>query len=564
MEHARHEQSNLYSEPVTPRNLSSFDLTYALAVLKRWALIILTGAVTSAATAFVVSQVVPKEYEATVQLFIAPAANPTVGFQDVVLGASVARSYVQLVKSEVVLSPAMAQFGWTDLKGFTDQTRASQVLDTSIITVSFRDHDPKAAADIANAIANSFIKQTRSLQSELQGGTVAQLQTQIDGVSADIKSLDEQISALRASLAASPRPGQSPAARAEDQALLQQLDSNRLTKQQTLAQLLKTRDDISLAGARAASTVSLWQDAIEPREPVSPRVLLNTLLGLFAGTVLTLTIVFFASYFDERVLDFEQVEPRLGLVPLAQVHLGALPTSLKGKLFVRDSRNSSEAESFRALRTNIQYVDVDRSARSILVTSALPGEGKSVVSANLALAFAQSGVNTILVDCDLRRPSQHRLCGVSAAAGVTTLLTEPSLGSLTRFQVAPNLWIIPSGPLPPNPAELLGSARMASVLAKLPTMIDNAVVIIDTSPVLAAADAVTLAARVDGVLFVVDSGRTRATSARRALQSLRLVRARLLGAVLNKVTSEQAGYYYYYYGYGNRPATASSESTTRR
>lgn len=481
--------------------------------------------------AFSVSKIMAPEYRAGAQLYLAPAANPTASVQDAVAGQNLARSYVQLANASVVLRAAMDRVGWNDLKTFRDRASITQIRETSIINVSFQHGDPQYAADAANAIAEAFIEQSRTLQSSLQGTAVQQLDEQIKSLQEDIRGLDAQIAGLPA--------GQ------QSQQL--QLDGQRQTKQQTLAQLLKTRDDMRLASARAENTVSLWEPALAPTEPDSPRTALNTLLGVLIAGLLVVLAISLLSYIEDRVTDFEAMHEKLGITPLAEILASAEMDTFSNKLFVRDAPMSFEAEAFRGLRTSILFASVDRRPRTLLVTSALPYEGKSVVSANLALAFAQSGSPTVLIDADLRRPSQHRLFGVDASVGLTTLLTvSDPLAYLERFEAAPNLAVVPAGLVPPDPAEFLGSARMSALLEMLAARAPDATVIIDTSPTLAVADAIALATKVDGCLIVVDSAHTRTSSALRAVESLRRVRARIIGGALNKVRTAPTGYY----GYG--------------
>lgn len=510
---------------------------------KRWGVVVIAAAALAGGGAFAVSQAVHPEYEATAQLFLTPASSTTAIFQDVVLGQNLARSYVQLVEAEVVLRPAMETVSWSDLRTFRERTTATQVRDTSIITVSFKDGDAGRAAAAANAIARSFIDQSRSLQSTLQDTTATQLDEQAASLRTEMAALDSQIAGLRSQLAV---PGGNATTRAEQQTQLVQLEVSRLAKQQSVAQLVKTADDIRLAGARGQSAVNLWQPAVAPTEPVSPRVGLNTLVGAFAGALLAILGIAVIRYLDDRMRDIESVRAQLGVPGIAEVARAPRSPALAGKLFVRDEPASVAAEEFRSLRTNISFANVDRRPQSILITSALPLEGKSVVSANLALAFAQAGVPTILVDADLRRPTQHQLFKVGTSIGLTSLLagTVP-VTSIQQFRVGPQLIVIPSGPLPPNPAELLSSNRMTALVRELTSATEGGVVVIDTSPMLAVTDAAALASKVDGCLLVVDSSRTHARSARRALESLRRVRATVLGVVLNKVDEGQASYHYY-------------------
>ncbi len=537
-----------------------------LHALRRWAALVAVAALLAGLTAFIVSALIAPEYEATAELYLAPASNPTAALQDITLGQTLATSYVELAKSEVVLRPAVDQVGWSgDLKSFRDKLNVSQVRNTSIIAVTFRSRDAKLAARTSNAIADSFIQQTRALQTSLQGTTASELDQQIRAIQDDIASLDAQIAALRADLAASPKPGVSPSPRSDVQAQINALDTTRLSKQQTLAQLLQTRDNMRLAQARAETTVSLWQPATPPDQAVSPRPLLNTASGALAGALVALLGVALITYLDDRLTDIEDVPKRLGAVPLGQVRLHEHPETTAGKLFLRDAPQSPEAEAIRSIRTNVFFTSVDRRPRSLLVTSALPGEGKSVLSANLALAFAEAGTPVVLVDADLRRPSQHRLFRISASTGLTNLLTDPTAPlDLQRFRVSPQLVVIPSGPLPPNPAELLASGRMTALLQQLATLADNGIIVIDSSPVLAVADPVALATKVDGAVVVVDSSKTRVASTRRALAALERVHAHVLGVVLNKLTEQEASYYRYDGYYGARTPTRPEASKPRQ
>ena len=544
----------------------AFDRDRVLYALRRWASLVVAATVLAGATALVVSLLIPSEYEATAQMYLAPASNPTAVLQDITLGQTLATSYVELAKSEVILRPVMDQVGWRgDVKSFRDKLDVSQLRNTSIITVSFRGADPKLVAQTTNAIADTFIRQTKELQTSLQGNTANELDQQITAIQSDISSLDTQIAALRADLSATPRPGASATPKADAQSQMISLDASRQSKQQTLAQLLQTRDNMRLAQARAETTVSLWQSASLPEQPVSPRPALNTLVGALAGALVAVLGVAFITYLDDRLTDIEDVPRRLGAIPLGQVRLHDHPETIVGKLFLREDPQSPEAEAIRSIRTNVLFASVDRRPRSLVVTSALPGEGKSVLSANLALAFAESGTPVVLVDADLRRPSQHRLFRMSAGSGLTNMLTEPSgTLDLQRFRVTPYLVVIPSGPLPPNPAELLASGRFASLLQQLTALPQTGIVIVDSSPVLAVADAVALATRVDGAIVIVDSSKTRVASTRRTLAALERVHAHVLGVVLNKLAESESGFYQYDGYYGARPAVRPDSKQPRQ
>lgn len=207
---------------------------------------------------------------------------------------------------------------------------------------------------------------------------------------------------------------------------------------------------------------------------------------------------------------------------------------------------SPASEAFKVLRTNLQFSGVDRDLRSVLITSAGPGEGKSVVASNLAVAFAQSGKRTVLVDIDLRRPTVHQRFGVSNREGVTTGIINGLAEAILSESRIPNLWILPSGPIPPNPAELLGSHSMKRLVTQLTQWAD--MVIFDAPPVIAVTDSCVVAPLVDGVLLVVKLGVADKNMTLRAKQLLSNVKANIIGSVANGVDNN-SGYGYYYYHY---------------
>ena len=215
------------------------------------------------------------------------------------------------------------------------------------------------------------------------------------------------------------------------------------------------------------------------------------------------------------------------------------------KLVTLTEPSSPASEAYRALRTNIHFSSLDNPLKSLLVTSTDPGEGKSTTLANLAVTMAQAGNRVLVIDCDLRRPSQHRVFGLKNTAGLTTMMVETQAMERPPVQetAVPNLSVLSSGPLPPNPSELLGSRRMADVLAQLKAEAD--ILLLDAPPVTAVADAAILASKVDGVLLVVHANKTKRDLARRAKGILQKANANLLGVVLNNVKLDASMYRYY-------------------
>lgn len=208
---------------------------------------------------------------------------------------------------------------------------------------------------------------------------------------------------------------------------------------------------------------------------------------------------------------------------------------------------AAASEAFRVLRTNLQFLGLDKPLKSILVTSGTPGEGKSTVTANLAVAFAQTGAEVCLVDADLRRPMVAKMFGLDNYTGLTSaLIGQGGVEKAVRKTEIPGLSVITSGPIPPNPAELLGSGRMGRLLEELENRFE--MVLIDSPPVLAVTDAAVLAPKVGGVLMVARAGQVARQQAAHAKDALEAVKARVLGVVLDGVEPQgRQGYYYYYY-----------------
>lgn len=220
------------------------------------------------------------------------------------------------------------------------------------------------------------------------------------------------------------------------------------------------------------------------------------------------------------------------------------------ELIVHDNPKAVSSEAFRTLRTNLQFTSPDRKLRSVLVTSSGPDEGKSTVIANLAIAWVQSGSRVVLVDCDLRKPVQHRIFNVPNLPGLTGYLTEnvPLEEVIVPTRIIDGLDLVPSGPVPPNPAELLQSKRMGSLLEQLQADYDY--VLFDAAPVIAVTDAAVLAGQVDGTVLVVRHGHVPNDIALQAKTFLDNAQARLLGVILNRVPLHQSKNHYYYYRYG--------------
>jgi len=224
------------------------------------------------------------------------------------------------------------------------------------------------------------------------------------------------------------------------------------------------------------------------------------------------------------------------------------------RLVVQDDPKSVGSEAFRTLRTNLQYTSPDSQLHTVLFTSAVPGEGKSVVSSNLAVSLAQVGKNIILIDCDLRKPVVHKIFGLNNITGLTNILTGQVDYKEAIQKTAPGVSVITSGPIPPNPAELLQSKNMRNLLTQLNDEFDQ--VVLDVAPVLPVADALILAPYSDGVVLVVGVNQVSKDFVLRAKDLLENTNSSILGVVLNRVKYSKTGeqYYYNYYSQGHDDA----------
>jgi succinoglycan biosynthesis transport protein ExoP len=294
--------------------------------------------------------------------------------------------------------------------------------------------------------------------------------------------------------------------------------------------------------------------APDPDKPIKPNKKMNLLITGFLSFCSGIGLAFLLEYLNQTICDADDVGRYLGLPVLGNIprfeRNDARPQNSGARLtlIAYEQAKSPVAEAYRTLRTNLQFSRADGPLQTLMYTSAGPGEGKSTIAANSAVVLAQTGKRVILVDCDLRKPGQHKIFNLSNR-GVTDILIEdlPVSAFLQDTEIAA-LKVLTSGAIPPNPSELLGSARMDGLLNALKSSADY--LIIDAPPVVAVTDACVLAAKMDGVVLVVKTGTVRPEMGRHAKELLLKANARILGAVLNWVELEKENAYYYYY-YGN-------------
>jgi receptor protein-tyrosine kinase len=317
-------------------------------------------------------------------------------------------------------------------------------------------------------------------------------------------------------------------------------------------------------GARPEARVVVEQRATVPEYPVVPSKKRNFSVGILMGILLGLGLAVLKDLLDNTVKSQETLETITGVGAVGYI---PFDKQLQGNSAISfDSDNSSAAEAFRKLRTNLQFLNVDNPPRVIVITSATPSEGKTTSSINVALALAEADNNVVLVDGDLRRPRLAKYLDVLGSVGVSTVLSGAApLDEVLQQTKFPRLTVLAAGPTPPNPSELLGSLTAEKMVSDLRAKFDY--VIIDSAPVLAVTDGAILAAKSDGALFVVRAGKTRRDQLAHAIGMLNDVGATLLGAILTMMPTRGSGAYsynYYYYGgtYGDSASGQSRESET--
>jgi len=320
--------------------------------------------------------------------------------------------------------------------------------------------------------------------------------------------------------------------------LSREAESNR----QVYEALLQRTKETGISGELRTSNIRVVDPAEVPGAPFLPRRQRDLMMAAFSGLLLAIGLVFAFEYLDNRIKSPQELRAQLGLP-----FLGMLPAiDANGPALLHQGVPPSFAEAVRAVRTNVLFSSADEGVRSIVVTSAGPGEGKSLFSSNLSVSLAQAGQRVLHIDADMRRPRVHEIFEISQEPGLSNLLVgdcKPS-EAVRKTEVA-NLAVLPAGMIPPNPAELLGSKRCEEYFATLSEHFDW--VIVDSPPVLAVADASILANAATGVIFVVGADHTSRQTAKAAIEQLEAVQAHVIGAVLNRADVERNPYYYSQY-----------------
>jgi capsular exopolysaccharide synthesis family protein len=492
---------------------------YLEVIRRRWIVIVLIVVVTSA-SAYVVSLRMTPIYQADTQINVTPftSASSQSNILNMLTDPTAAlQTDVTLIQSDAVLGPAAKAVGLASPAPLASAISAKVLAGTQIIEVSAVSPVPAHARNWANAVSAAFINFQRD-----------QAIAQVTAASQDIA---QRLASLKSQMAAA---GSSQASATVMSGLSSQIDT-----------LQGELDSLPGAPSIVAGGGVVVAQASLPTIPVSPKKSRNVLLGAMVGLLLAVGLVLLIEALDDRLRSAEEVEARAGVPTLGSVpYTKELSKPSRSAAIVHEP-TSAVAEAYRTLRTNLRFLSVERPLRTLLVTSSVKGEGKSTTSANLAAAFAVSGVRTVLVSADLRHPSVHRFFGLENSAGVVdAILPDVPLDALLQTNELPDLWLLAAGRIPPNPTEILASSRFAEVLQTLSSAAE--LVIVDSPPLLGVADASALASRVDGVLLVVNPGEVNRRTLEHATKQLNKAGGRLLGTVTNAVGPGMS----YGYGYG--------------
>jgi len=347
------------------------------------------------------------------------------------------------------------------------------------------------------------------------------------------------------------------------------LERARSINDELYAALMKAKNEAQIEAASQIGNIDVVDAAYLPLDPVRPNKLQNLIVGVMVSLILGIALAFLLEHLDHTVKSEEEVKkllglPILGLIPRQEGNGNGHRTKGTGKnhilLLTRDEPNSPMAESFKLLRSNLHFLNLDQPLRTIVVTSAIPGDGKTTIAANLSIAFASQAEKILLVDADFRVPAVHRIFGLPDSPGIIDALLAGSdfRNFLRKIEGVENLDILTTGSILPNSSELLGSSRMKSLIATLRGAGYDRI-IFDVAPLLAATEAVDLAAGQDGTLLVVRLGEVDRRLLVRIRELLDHAGIRLLGSVLNRVDlkDRRYGYGYYYY---NSSRTRSGKS----
>jgi len=535
-------------------------------LLRKWLWLIILTTIVAAIAAYAFSIRQTPVYQASSRLLVSQSVTNSASLQyaDILAAERLSSTYAQMLTARPVIEAALEKAGYVSLDPRKIDISVQPVRDTQLIDLKVEHPDPQIAANIANALPQVFIAFNSAQQTARYQESKLSLQQQLEQLNQEVRNTEASIEEVA---------GEGADSEGRRTLLEDRLAQYRSSFSNVLAQL----ESIRLAEANATDTIVVVEPAEPPEFPIRPRVLMNTLLAAIVGGMLGLGAAFLIEYLDDTVKNPDDVGRVTGLSTLGVIARQTNGDKQQGLVTIENPR-SPVAEAYRTIRTSVQFSSIDAPIQSLVVTSPGPSEGKSTTAANLAVVLAQTGKKTVLIDADLRRPTLHKRFGIPNTLGLTgALLLEDEFDSLEHLLTPvgiDNLWLIPSGQLPHNPSELLGSQKMHQFAERL--LEDYDFLVIDSSPTLAVTDPTVLGQAMDGVLLVVDAGTTREPALAQTMREMEKVNAYVIGVALNRFKARgDAGYYYYYYnryyaedeegaGSGDAPGGQKKSRTRRR
>ena len=510
-------------------NIESKSLlgTY-LEILWRRRRVILATIVIAGAIAAAGGMLITPEYEASTTLRLATSTSGSLDWvnYDITYADRLLNTFSEIATGAAARAELAKRLGLDA----PPQVDSAILANTELLRLKVQHEDPAIAARAANVLAQILMEENKRLSTEARQGTQKALAEQIAQLSKEIEKDRQAYQALTA------QPNQTAESLAQSIRLARDLELKRGTYE-TLTEYYR---QATLREALGVTALSVIDPATVPTEPSSPGYPITIALGLVLGLIGGLGLAFLFESLDTTLHTTAQIQAISALPILGEIPL--IKDAKEQVLFM--NTNSYQGEALRRLRTNIAALGGLESLRTLLVTSPEPEEGKSTIVANLALAIGQSGRSVVLVDANLRLPVLHHFFNLPNDTGLSDLLRgHGSLSQVLQSANVPGVQVITSGPLPFYPADLLGSSAMISLLQQLRQQFD--MVLLDSPAMLPVADAPVLAPMVDGVILVLEQGKTRAEATRKARAQLLDVDARLVGAVVNRAPwdSEYEEYY---------------------
>ena len=505
----------------------SVDLRKYLSLFWHWAwLIILAGLLAGTSAYFFSQRMIPYYQSSTTVLVNAAPGTKATDYTSVMLSEQLTSTYAKMITTDPVLTQVATDLGLTmSLEDIKKSITVTPVSNTQLMQITVETTDPELSARIANAVVTVFANQIQLLQSQRFDQSKSNLEGQMAEVEKQINDFDIQAT-------------QAVSVEEKDR-----LDAKVTQYRAIYTNLLLTYEQVRLSEAQSVSSVDQVESATPKLEPVKPKVMQNTLLAALVGLMLAAGAVVAREALDDSIKTPEDITRNFKLPVLGVIDHHKI--EVKNPISLSDPR-SPTAEAYRTLRTTVSYTSVDRPLRTLMITSAESGEGKTTTVCNLGVVMAQNGMRVIIADCDLRHPRAYAYFGLQNKNGLTELFTQDTIkiDGANRATKVDGLSIVTSGPLPPNPAELLGSQKMQSILKAMSQSAD--IILIDTPPTLAVTDAAVLAPTMDGVLLVVHPGKTRIRALKQTLEQMNQVKARVLGVILNNVETRFSSYGYHY------------------